>query len=189
MTASRTSMATVLGITVGTAVAIAAVAVFASTSNPTPKELFQQQYDKERAAAVVSPRAPKVDAQTVPGVSAKPKRTPGIVDVKQGPVRSSEFAVVNSWSGPVSAGGATWYVVWAGATASESTSPGLPGVIVDLQQPNADGFGFLDTIVGTFTDRNADGAFAIKGVNGTTLILSTPTGHVYNFDLQTHLFT
>jgi hypothetical protein len=104
-------------------------------------------------------------------------------------VPSSEFLVTNSWQGPLNAGDSTWYVLWAGSTGSNTATPGTPGVILHIQSPSPDGFGFTDSTVGTFLDAQADGALAIVGVTGTSVGLVTPSGSAYHFDLETHSFS
>lgn len=183
----RSSTGVAAGIVVGISLLVAVVSVAASTGSLSPKAILAQQHATERAAAIAAPRSSK-SVRLAPLSSDYPARQQGILDIRQGPVPASEFLVVNSWQGPVSGSGSTWYVVWAGATGSISSAPGSPGIIVHLQTPTADGLGFTDALVGTFTESKADGPLAIVGVNGTTLTLATPSGRVFHFDLQANRF-
>jgi type II secretory pathway pseudopilin PulG len=179
----------VIAIAAGAAAAVALLALVSSAgaSDSSAKALMQQQRDKERAAAVAGPRAPKNASAVVPA-AGKPLRQPGILNIRQGPVAASEFLVNNEWQGPISGTGSTWYVVWAGSTGSASPVPGSPGIIVHSQTPTADGLSFADTTIGMFAEPRADGPLTIMAVSGATLELVTPSGRVFQFDLQAERF-
>jgi len=79
--------------------------------------------------------------------------------------------------------------VWAGSTGSNSANPGTPGVIVHLQTPSSDGYSTVDTVVGTFIDTKADGPLSITSVTGFVVTMSSPSGGLFYFHLDTHQFT
>ncbi|TAN31943.1 hypothetical protein EPN29_12130 [bacterium] len=172
---------------VGAATMISVVSA-ASNGDSSLKSAFMQQQAKERAAAVAGPRAPKIQ-KLGPQTNQRASRQQGILDVRQGPVSASEFLVVNSWQGPVSGEGSTWYVVWAGSTGSISAAPGTPGIIVHLQTPSPDGTTFTDTVIGTFTDESADGPLSIVAVEGSSVELVSPSGRAFHFDLRVNRFS
>jgi hypothetical protein len=182
-----------LGVLAGLAACALAFATgsgIASNSNPTPKDLFLEKQAAERSAAEAAPRASKVTDPTTPiAAAAKPERQAGILEIRQGPVSSLEFAVVNTWQGPVPGSGAVWYVVWAGSTGSNSPNPGTPGVIVHKQELTSDGYSTVDTVVGTFADATADGPLSIVSVTGFLVSMSSAAGHLYQFHLDTYQFT
>lgn len=179
-----------IGVISGAALAIATASAIGSDSNPTPKEAFLQQHANERATAQAGPRASK---QSPPAALIaqpdKPQRQAGILQVRQGPVSSQEFVVLNTWQGPMPGSASVWYVVWAGSTGSASANPGTPGVIVHLQEPTSDGYSVVDTTVGTFLDPKADGPLSIVSVTGAIVSLSSPSGHLFYFHLDTDQFT
>lgn len=167
---------------------VAVVSAVASTGNASPKGVWEQQQAKDRAVAIAAvPRASK-QVRHAPSSSEKPVRQAGIINSRQGPGPSSEFLAVNSWQGPVLGSGSTWTVVWAGSTGSLSAAPGTPAVVVHIDAPTADGFGFTDTPVGTYADRAADGPLAVSSVTGETIVLVTPAGNTVRFNLQTRQF-
>jgi hypothetical protein len=182
----------VVAIVAGAAGAVALLASVASavssdSTTMTAKALFQQQSAKERAAAIVGPRAPKTAIRPI-SAGVNPVRQSGILNIRQGPVSASEFLVNNEWQGSIVGTGSAWYVVWAGSTGSISSTPGVPGIIVHSQTPTPDGGSFTDTEVGMFLDPRADGSLTIVAVSGPIVELRTATGQVFHFDLQAMRF-
>src|SRR5206468_3338635 len=155
---------------------IVASVSFASDDKSSPKALYQQRVERDRAvAAAVSP-APKGGVhKPIPSV-APPQRLQGIFAVKQGPVASSEFQVVNAWAGPVPGQGSLSYVVWAGSSGEVSVPPSVPGIIVQSQSPTPDGKDYVETTLGTFLRPGADGPLRITRVDGAIASMATPKG-------------
>lgn len=159
------------------------------TSNATidAKVRFLQHEENARQSALAAPRAPKSGGPAT-HAGGTPSRQAGILDIRQGPVPASVFSVNNEWQGPVNGSGNTWLVVWAGSELDGGSAPGAPGVIVHQQSPSADGTGFDDRVVGTFTDPAADGPLTITGVQGTLVELQSPSGKSFSFDLASDRF-
>lgn len=183
------SKVSVAGAVAGTLllVAIAVGTVVTVAGGLSPKQQYLQNVQSRDAAAArnVTPKT-KAELSAAARSSAGPKavRAEGILDLHQGPVPSSQFAVTNQWAGPISGSGDVWYRVFAGANAPGQSGSGTPAVYVDTSTPTSDGYSFDITFVGIFTLPSADSALTITAVNGSVIDLKTQAGRVYHFDLS-----
>lgn len=158
----------------------------ASTSQ-SAKSIYQQQVAAARSKAVAAPKASKtIHPAIVPAPPAQ--RGQGIFDVKQGPVPSDQFQVVNSWAGPVKGRGNVWYILWAGSTGDLSVNSGVPALILQSQSPTADGSDFTNTTLGTFLLPTADGPLHVVSDADAVVTLSTPKGNLVRFNVLTRSF-
>lgn len=170
-----------------TSVIVGGVAL-ATNSPSSPKAQYQQRVDQERAIAVAAPKASKTARPPIIPPAPASERVEGISPVKQGPVPPSEFQVVNSWAGPVPGQGTTWYVVWAGSTGEMSSTPGVPGLILQSQSPTADGRDFVETTLGTFFDPKAGGPLQITAAAGAVVSMTSANGTTLRFNVLTRRF-
>lgn len=176
----------VIGTLVLSSAVIVTVGAESASANPDAKTLYQQQVDANRAKAIGRPRAVKTaPAAIAPAPPAQ--RAQGIFDVRQGPVGSDQFQVVNGWAGPV-LGKAQWYVVWAGSTGDLAANPHVPGLILQTQVPSLDGTDFVETTIGTFVLPSADGPLRVVAVSDAVVSLATPSGTIVRFNVVTDSF-
>lgn len=177
----------IVGWSVATAMLIAFIvagAALASGASPSPKDLYRQRVEQQRAADLAQPRASKAAHPTV--AEAPPsRRAQGIFPVKQGPLPSDQFQVVNAWAGPVPGQGEMWYVVWAGSTGDLNARPGVPGFILQSQSPTSDGRDFVETTLGMFLRPEADGPLRVNRVDGAVVTMSSPKGATIRFNVVT----
>jgi len=187
-------------VTIGAAIAgtllllaIAAGTVVTLAGGLNPKQQFLQSVqDRDAAAARNGTRKSKAEVSAAAAANSnagsKAVRAQGILDVHQGPVPASEFAVTNQWAGPINGSGDVWYRVFAGANAPGLSGSGTPAVYVDTSTPTSDGYAVDIKFVGIYTLSTADSWLTITAVNGTVFDLKTQSGSVYHFDLITKQF-
>ncbi len=159
-------------------------AALVSGAAPSPKDLYRQHVEQQRSADLAQPRASKTGHPRV--AEAPPsRRVQGIFSVKQGPLPSDQFQVVNAWAGPVPGKGEMWYVVWAGSTGDFNAQPGVPGFILQSQSPTPDGRDFVETTLGMFLRPEADGPLRVNMVDGAVVTMSSPKGATIRFNVVT----
>lgn len=172
---------------IAAAALIVAIESSAPSASQSAKSIYQQKVAAARSKAVAAPKASKTIHPVVVQVPPA-QRGQGIFDVKQGPVPSDQFHVVNSWAGPVKGQGNVWYVVWAGSTGDLSANPGVPALILQSQSPTADGSDLTNTTLGTFLLPTADGPLQVVADADAVVTLSTPKGSLVRFNVLTLSF-
>lgn len=173
--------------------AIAAGTMVTLAGGLNPKQQFLQSVqDRDAALARNGTTKSKAEVSAAAAAASNPSskavRAEGILDVHQGPVPASEFAVTNQWAGAVNGSGDVWYRVFAGAYAPGQSGSGTPAVYVDTSTPTSDGYSVDIKFVGIYTLPAADSWLTITAVNGSVIDLKTESGRVYHFDLSTKQF-
>ena len=124
----------------------------------------------------VSPSQPGQPASTVPS---------GILNTQSGPFPTTAFTVRDAWRGQVSS---TWLWVYAGGTPTSQNGKSVTQPGLRLYSQKSDGGEPYMTFVGAFVASDADSPLSIKGVDGTLVTLTTDSGKMFHFDLQTKHF-
>jgi hypothetical protein len=140
----------------------------------------QYQQGVARAFPVTPAEKPAVAptaAPGVPAVSVPAARQAGISDLRQAPFGQADFAVQNSYSGPVNG---RWYVAYAG-TLGSSGEGGVRVLSADATQ-NTD-----ITDLGTFSVPGTT-SLEVTGYSGDSITLVANTGATFTFNLDTLSF-
>lgn len=146
---------------------------------PPAKATMLAQEEQQMAQARAHPH-PK-PSYTPPLPQTPTVRQAGIIDTHQGPFPAAQFTVRNFWQGLV---GKDWELVYAGAKVNSDGSMG-PGALVLYNETINHLGGFDLKVIGTYPAPNATTALTITAVNGNIMQLSTDTGNVLIFNLQT----
>ena len=150
---------------------------------PAAKASLYQQgvaraFPAKPAAKPVQASAHPVAAPGVPVVVGQDSRITGIAEMRQAPFPSADFAVQNSYSGPVHG---RWYVAYAGTVGGAGATARQGGL--RIMSADAEANTHIAT-VGTFP---APGTESLKVIaySGSQITLLTDTGATLKFDLST----
>jgi hypothetical protein len=155
---------------------VAAVAATASSNGsemPASKVALAQREQNQiaagRATAYLHPKLAPGSKPVIPS-AAPPTRSPGIINMRQGPFPSTDFAVSNFWQGPI---GSNWFLVYAGSDAS-----GAGALRIYTETPE-----LAIAYVGTFVAPGQVTALSIVSIDGVDLHTLSANGEVKIFSL------
>jgi hypothetical protein len=181
-----------VALSVGLAVASGGGSGGGTTLSPSAaKQQYLDWLQQQRAQDLAGPAAPKNIVPSFAPCSPQPLPTAGLDNnsVQVGPGSYDTFVTSNQWTGPISGSTQQSFVVWAGITGTQASTPGVPAVAVSVRSLSADGCTVTLTRVGTFTVPQATGAASITAVNGPWVSLRTSAGGVSYFNLSSDQFS